>query len=81
MTTTNIITARVSAYAPLRVRSGMRDAKFATLRIQKDGTIRDGRIYKSENGMRANRESRPKEARMFVVKPLGQGYYELAEII
>jgi hypothetical protein len=31
--------------------------------------------------MRANRQSRPKEARMFAVKPLGQGYYELAEII
>ena len=79
MTTT--ITAHLSANAPLRLRSGLDRARFATLRISKDGKrIRDGRIYQTENGMRGNRGSRPSEAQMFAVTYLGKGFYTLAEI-
>jgi hypothetical protein len=80
-TTESTITAFLSATAPHRLRVGLSTAKFATLRISKDGRrIRDGRIYQTENGMRANRGSRPSEAQMFTVSYLGKGFYALTEI-
>ena len=80
-TTESTITAFLSATAPLRLRSGLDRSKFATLRISKDGKrIRDGRIYQTENGMRANRGSRPSDAKMFYVAYLGKRFYSLTEI-
>jgi hypothetical protein len=80
--TTTTMTAYLSVTSPMRLRLGLNRAKFATLRISKDGKrIRDGRIYQTENGMRGNRGSRPSDAKMFSVSYLGKGFYSLTEII
>ena len=77
----NTSTAYMSAFAPVRLRIQMPAAKFATLRITKDGKqIRDGRTYKTENAMKSNRKSRPADAKMFAVSYLGKGFFNLTAI-
>jgi hypothetical protein len=81
-TTTNQITTIISPFAPIRLRILLDSSKFATLRISKDGkSIRDGRVYKTENSMRGNRASRPTEAKMFAVEYVGNRFFKLTEII
>lgn len=59
----------------------MRWEGFATLRLNKDGSVRDGRFYETENMMRRHRSSRPESARMYYVVPSEKsGWVTITEI-
>jgi hypothetical protein len=72
----------VSAFASTELSNSIRNgARFATIRFNKDGFIRDGRTYSSENGMRAYRNTRPKSATMIEIIERNGMHIKFVEVL
>lgn len=74
------ITSYFAVCAGSSLRAKLEAGKFAALRLNKNGQIRDGKVYVSERGMKANRKGRPSDARMFYVESRTRGFFKLIEI-
>jgi len=74
-----------TSQAPAKLRIALKSGEFATVRFNESkgqivttkeqgiAWIRDGKTYSTENRMRSNRLSRPKNAKMIRVLAVGSG--------